>query len=53
MDDVDSFVRGLPPYHFPRAAYIKKFTDAFIKDNLPNHKMVVEDEAQYLLEMII
>lgn len=50
MEDVDSFIYDLPSDHDLRVLYVKKFTDAFINNNLPNYKMIVEDEVQYLLE---
>jgi len=50
MEDVDSFIHDLPSDHDLRVLYVKKFTDAFINNNLSNYKMIVEDEVQYLLE---
>lgn len=40
-----------PERHNERVAYIKKFTDDFISRNLPNYKVVLNDECQYLLEL--
>lgn len=45
-------IKNLPqPGQFGRAEYLKKFTDSFIKKHLPNHKIIVGDEVQYLLEL--
>lgn len=53
MDDVDEFIKYLPlgsSNHNIRVNYIKNYTDNFIKSNLPEYKMIVECECQYLLE---
>jgi len=54
MDD-SNFEINLPPVgieHFEkRMQYIKNYTDNFIKTYLPNHKIIVELEVQYLLEL--
>ena len=54
MDD-EQFTIGLPEgseNHEIRVSYIKKYTDDFVKTYLPNHKIIVELECQYLLELI-
>ena len=53
MDDVDEFIKYLPlgsSNHNIRVNYIKNYTDNFIKSNLPEYKIIVECECQYLLE---
>lgn len=35
-----------------RVDYIKNFTDNFVHNNFPNHKIVLNKEEQYLLELV-
>ena len=56
MDDEIEFQKYLPPPNgtksdnIIRAAYIKNYTDDYIKKHLSGYKIIIEDECQYLLE---
>lgn len=54
MDD-PNFEINLPPVgienYIKRTEYIKNYTDNFVKTHLPDHKIVVELDVQYLLEL--
>lgn len=52
MEDFEDFNSKLPaqPGTVQRTMYIKSYTDAYVKRYFPNHKWIVDDQVQYLLE---
>lgn len=55
MDDEIEFQKYLPPNgtkfdDIIRTSYIKNYTDDYIKKHLPEYKIIIENQCQYLLE---